>query len=209
MLEDVRSNDRLGQSVTRSPGATKQRGSATGQPARRRTALRGKGCKAAVVQQARSPALRAAQCRRTKKTQASAPRQHSPQNRGSSLRPERAQPRNPEQCEEARALRDEHHVARVHPNPSSKPLPGARPAARNSLQDGSTALPKKKALTFDMSGGVKAAKQALARPLDGMVRAERNSKPWRNARGRAAAARSGVWALYPRVPRCAASSNAG
>ena len=42
-----------------------------------------------------------------------------------------------------------------------------------------------------MSGGLKAAKQALARPLDGMVRAERNSKSWRNARGRAAAARGG------------------
>ena len=48
-------------------------------------------------------------------------------------------------------------------------------------------------LTFDMSGGVKAAKQALARPLDGMVRAESNSKPRRDARGRTAPARRGPW----------------
>jgi hypothetical protein len=45
----------------------------------------------------------------------------------------------------------------------------------------------------EVSGGLKRAKQALARPLDRQVRAERNSKPWRGTRGRHAGVRSGHW----------------
>ena len=69
-----------------------------------------------------------------------------------------------------RALRNEHHVARVHPKPEQQA--SAWRAARSTKRPGRrlNSIAQKRALTFDMSGGPKGAKRPLGRPLDGGVR---------------------------------------
>ena len=69
-----------------------------------------------------------------------------------------------------RALRNEHHVARVHPNPEQQASAWRATRSTKRLARRLNSIAQKKALTFDMSGGAKDAKRPLGRPLDGGVR---------------------------------------